>query len=561
MPNFNDSRIAVAIVIDAESDQLDLTINTAKLITDQIFLLGIDLTDEMREYIDSAGLSGQLVSVVGLDDYSAAKNRLIDYVELGGGADWLLWLDGGDEFLESTAIQFNQFIAEEADRNNIYVLALQRYAKFDRSRHDLDEETISPRLMPLRKGLRFTGRVRESIIPMALKLMIKISAAPGRIICQTKYGDSDFLIRRGQRKLKLLERLAAQGEVIENEKLIYSAEAKFDLGEFVEVRRDLVKLIEETPIPLLKLEAYYLFWETALFSPIADNPMTRMLVNALDLFPVDMQLLLFMGQHLQKQKRFDLALRTYDTAINHGRISLDVWHRLRVIEILVVCMAFVKHLRGENDEAIAILEANLGNVIDVAEYVRHLLNLYVAELKETKARELAATLFGGEQLDLIRDAITGACHGSAGRWDEALFTLERAYVGGCRDQICLRWFSLVLVAAGRHIDAVSVIEEWTRITPENNEARLFLQAAEQPEHFSEVLASVGLNYYAKSNNRNKNDGQNIERVEAGHAIHEMIAASGNDENETQEENNAKNNNQNNQKQKFRISWQSANAEN
>ncbi|MDR1383781.1 MAG: hypothetical protein LBJ67_08055 [Planctomycetaceae bacterium] len=529
MPNSNNSRLAAAIVIDTESDKLAETINNTKLITNQIFLLGIDLTDEMREQIDALGLNEQLVSVVGLDDYSAAKNKLIDHVERGEVADWLLWMDAGDEFIERTVISFKQFIETESDRDNLYVLALQRFAKFDRSRHDLDEETISPRLMPLRKGLHFSGRVHESIIPSALKLLIKVSASPGCIICPTKYGDPDLLIRRGQRRLQLLERLEQQGEIINDEKLLYRAEAKFDLGELVEMRRDLLKLIDETAIPLLKLEGYYLFWETTLFSPIADDPMTRMLVNALDLFPVDMQLLLFMGQHLQKQKRFDLALRTYDTAFKHGRISLDVWHRLRIVEIIVVCTAFVKHLRGENDEAIAILEANLDNVIDIAEYGRHLLNLYVSELRETEARELAALIFGGEQLDLMRDAITGACHGSAGRWREALFTLDKAYKGGCRDQICLRWYSLALIAEGQKDDSARVIEEWVQLNPENNEARLFLQAIAQPEHFIEILASLGFNYYAVSNSRNKTDGESIERVEAGHAVHEMIAASGNDD--------------------------------
>jgi sugar phosphate isomerase/epimerase len=106
--------------------------------------------------------------------------------------------------------------------------------------------------------------------------------------------------------------------------------------------------------------------------------------------------------------------------------------------------------------------------------------------------------------------------------------LERAYQGGCRDQLCSRWYSLALIAAGQNEDATRVIEEWVQLTPNNNEARLFLQAIAQPEHFSEILASLGLNYYAVSNSRNKVDGESIERVEAGHAVHEMIAASGND---------------------------------
>ncbi|MDR2346260.1 MAG: hypothetical protein LBE18_09355 [Planctomycetaceae bacterium] len=565
MPNFNNSRIAVVVVIDSESDQLDSTINNAKLLSDQIFLLGINLTDEIRNYIDSIDMSSRLVSVAGLDDYAAAKNRLIDYVELQNSADWLLWMDAGDEFLEDTIPLFKKFVESESDRDSLYVLALQRFAKLDRSRHDLDEETIAVRLIPLKKGLRFSGRVRESIVPSAAKLLIKISAAPGRIICPSKYGDSEMLLRRGHRNLNLLERLEQQGEIIENEKLLFRAEAKFDLGELVEVRRDLVKLINETNIQQLKLEGCYLFWETNLFSPIADDPMTRMLINALDLFPVDMQLLLFMGQHLQKQKRFDLAVRTYDTAIKHGRISIDVWHRLRIIEITVVCMAFVKHLQGENDDAIAILESNLNNVIDVAEYTRHLLNLYIAELHETKARELVSILFGGEELDLIRGAITGACHGSAGRWNEALFTLQKVYSDGCRDQICLRWYSLALIAEGRNSDAVRVIDEWVRLSPENNEAKLFLQAAEHPEHFSEILASVGLNYYATSNNRSKlSEDGNYERVEAGHAIREMIAASGQiDQNSTDNyaasESVATNNNEDEKSNSvFRISWQPAN---
>ncbi|MDR1923313.1 MAG: hypothetical protein LBQ66_02970 [Planctomycetaceae bacterium] len=555
MSTFNTSRIAVCITIDAESDQLDLTIRSAKLITDQIFVLGIDLTDAMRQLINDAGLSGELVSVCGLDDYSAARNRLIEYVEHDKAADWILWLDAGDEFLDTTVPLFKDFVANESDHNTLYVLALQRFAKFDRSRHDLDEETISPRLMPLRKGLQFKGRVRESIIPMALTLMIKISAAPGRIICPSKYGEPEFLIRRSTRRLQLLDRLEKQGEIIENEKLIYHAEAQFDLGNFVETRRDLVKLINETTSPLLQLEGYYMFWETCLFSPIVTDAMTRTLINALDRFPVDMQLLLFMGQHLQHQKRYDLAIRTYETTLQHGRITLDLWHRLRMIEIAVVCMAYVYHLSGNNEKAISILESNLDNVIDLVEYTRHLLNLYIAELHESKARELAATIFGGEALDLIRDAITGACHGSACRWDEALFTLEAAYRKGCRDQLCLRWYALSLLAAKRPKEAVVIIEEWINITPENNEARLFLQAAEKPEQFTEVLANVGINYYAMSNNRSNPDKENTERIEAGHAVHEMITASGKQPEEqlitnTTADNSTEDNN-------FRITWHPA----
>ena len=480
-----NSRIAVGIIIDKETlPLLSQTIASVRTFSEHIFVLTAGDDCDVTE----PGLS---VHYGGLaDDEAATRNRLIDYVENAGVADWLVWLNPGEEFDATTLDDFLEFLENDSQRDAVYMMVLHRYFREDRVRHDFDEETIDARLMPLRKGIRYQGRFRATLLPRSSSLMIQISAAPGRFLLPSKKIDPTKTVQRALKTLGILDKIAFEGEAIQDDLLAVQAEAQFQSGNFVEARKLLTQLLQDTQRPDLRLAAYFSLWETFAVAPVPDTEITKLMIESLDHYPVEMQLLTFLGSHLQRTGQLDLAVRTFETAVQHGRISLDVWHRLRIREIAVISLALCHRLQNRNDDAIRVLETNLELIEDRVEYNRHLLDLYIAENLEEKASELASEIWGDVDLDLIRLALRGACTAKSGRWDLALSPLEEAYQEGCRDVLCLRWYALTLLALQKFGEAVEILTQWLAVQPENTEARSYLAAAQNPDQFGDTMKRI-----------------------------------------------------------------------
>ena len=480
-----NSRIAVGILVDEDSlPFLHKTVASAKTFAEHVFVLAVGEHSDVDE-------SGIAVHSGGwVHDEAATRNMLIDTVENAGVADWLVWMNPGEEFDETTLEEFQDFFEQDSQRDSIYMMVLHRYFREDRVRHDFDEETIEARLMPLRKGVRFQGQVRASLLTRSAALMIQISAAPGRFLLPSKKQDSAITKKRAKQTLETLEKIEREGEAIRDDLLVAKAEAQFILGNYIDARRLLMLLLKESSRSDLRLLAYYGVWETFVPAPIPDAEITKLLVESIDHFPVDMQLLTFLGSHLQRTGQLELAIRTFETAIQHGRVSLDVWHRLRIREIAVTSLALCLRLQDRNCDAIRVLEINAGLVEDRVEFNRHLLDLYIAENWEDKALELAAEIWGDVDLDQIRLVINGACAAKSGRWDLALTPLAEAHQQGCRDVLALRWYALALLATQQFKPAVEILGQWLAIQPENSEAKSYLAAAQCPERFSDVLRRI-----------------------------------------------------------------------
>jgi tetratricopeptide (TPR) repeat protein len=145
---------------------------------------------------------------------------------------------------------------------------------------------------------------------------------------------------------------------------------------------------------------------------------------------------------------------------------------------------------------------------------------------EEKASELAAELWGDDDLDLIRLALQGACTAKTGRWDLARIPLEEAHQKGCRDILCLRWYALTLLALQQFQPAIEILEQWLAVQPDNSEAKSYLAAAQRPEQFGETMKRIRdahLRSLGLMGNKMTPRKPNI-RVED--AVREMIQASG-----------------------------------
>ncbi|MDR0870369.1 MAG: hypothetical protein LBN39_06205 [Planctomycetaceae bacterium] len=518
--------IAVGIIAQNDEAALKKTVQDAKTFSDAVFIIGTS-AGTAAPFLGDAAVNVLFSRSEGETDQ---QNELIEYIESGCSADYLLWMTAGDRFDRQTFEELRLFTQSELERNSLYMLVVRRLYRQDGFRHDFDEENIEPRLIPLNKGLRYQSGTGTSIIEAAKSLLLKISAAPGRII--RFGGEKEQEYRRTQAE-KLLQPFRLGNA--ESGDLAARAEAFFILGQYGEAFRDFMKLTETPNRSDLQLAGYYGLWDILTKQSAAHLPtlktedLTKILIGALDKFPVDMQLLTWMGVQLQSIGKLDLAVRSYQTALKFGRISLDVWHRLHIREIALTRLALLHRILGEPYEAIRLMEDGLNEVEDPAELSRYLLDLYIAEEKESKALDLAATIWGDTDLDKMRNVIYGACRGTAGSWGEALNYIERAYRSGVRDVLCLRWYSLALLSSRKFPDAVNILEEWLAVEPDSREAESFLTAAKQPEHFSETigrirdaqLKALGI---PKDKQPHKTGRQRVPSIER--AVQEMILASG-----------------------------------
>jgi len=515
------SRIAVGILVDEETlPLLHKTVTSAQTLSEHVFVLAAGKNIVVAE-------TGITVHYGGwAEDEASTRNLLIDYVENANVADYLLWFNPGEEFDEKTQDEFQHFLEHDCQRDAVYMMVLHRHYREDRVRHDFDEETIDARLMPLRKGVRYQGRIRASVLSRSVNMMTHISAAPGRFLLPSKKIDPAKSKSRAELTLKVLEKIESEGEVIQDDLLLARAEAQCILGDYVDSRRSLTQLIQGDLRSDYRLSAYYHLWETFALAPIPDAEVTKLMVEALDHFPVDMQLLTFLGSHLQRIGKLDLAVKTFETAVQHGKVSLDVWHRLRIREIAITSWALCLRLQDRNDEAIRVLEAHSELVEDRSEFNRHLLDLYIVENLEEKASELAAYIWGDVELDLIRLVIKGACAAKSGRWDLALAPLKKAHQKGCRDILCLRWYALTLLAQQQFAPAIEILEQWLGVQPDNSEAKSYYAAAQRPEQFNETLKRIRDAHLRSLGLMTKKIAPRKPNIRIEDAVREMIQSSG-----------------------------------
>ena len=500
-PAFPDSlpRLAVGIAARNDAPRLDAAICEARRLTEHVFVIDADSTDNSRLIAERHGVS--VVTAVWNNDYAEIRNQLLRHVEATGVADWLLWLHPGERFDAATRAEFDLFFRRELEADQSYIMVVHRcfydtleYGRFlagdplEHHKHERDEEAIELRLLPLHRNLYYTGRVRESVFSSLAG--IGISGAPGRIQIARSLDDHREQAYQARENLAILDVMEKEGVAITDELLLCRALALMDRQKFEAARADFRRVLRESPHRNLQLEALYRINESYAISPPIGEEQTEFLSESLQLFQLDFQLLTSLGLHMQRQKRHDLAIRALETALNFGQVAFDVWHRRHIREIAALALSSSYRLIGNHRLAAETLELNLDKIEDRQSLALRLLDVYIATGRENKAQQLAATIWGAGTLDAMRDVITGACRASAGAWDAAILPLESVYLAGCRLPLCLRWYALSLLVMRKFDEAIPVLDEWCQAEPKNIEPRSFRFAAQDPEKFSETLEEI-----------------------------------------------------------------------
>ncbi len=401
------------------------------------------------------------------DDFSAARNACSAQVS----ADWLLWLNAGETISLEDAENLRAFVLNEADSNTAYMLLVASAP----SKEQRDAEQIGQfRLLPRRDDMIFEGRVSETATVSILGAKMNMEGLPLRILRSEREHDADRKATRARRNLKLADlQIAASGPTARMSNC--SAAADPDLGDAERAVKAFAVAVDiAAPGSSDMLEGYYGLLTTLDSVAGSDEQQLQLCLKALEIYPLDSQLLCAMGSYLQRQQRMDLASRSYETAFRFGQVNPEVAHVGRIQEICAVCFGLSLQAQGEDLKSLEAFTTAVAQQPESETLTRHLLNAYIRQGLRDEAIQLVGHLGITEHKEALTSAVRGACLASKENWLPANAYLKTAFDAGCRDVVCLRWYAVALLRQGLVNEAKVVLAEWEAVDAHDAELKSYL---------------------------------------------------------------------------------------
>ena len=461
-------RLTVAVIAKNAENCLPETLDSIRGIADEIVVVDTGSTDGTRAF--ATKYATRTIDHQWDDDFSAARNAALADVT----GDWVLWLDAGETLSASDAKSLRTFVTADANQATAYFMVIQVPPHRDA---EAVEQIARIRLIPNLPGLKFTGRVRESIIESLEKAGLQREGLPQRIQRGPREHDEETRSTRAIRNRHL-----AETEIKESQKESHLLNCLGDACQTLNEDRaaathfrDSLAIAEPGSVDML--EAYYGLLTSLGSSETNHDEQISLCNEALDIFPLDAQLLCAMGGYLQAIGRIDLARKTYQTAYDYGKINPEVWHVGEVREIAAICYSLVLQIENNLPVAQRVLEEALAENEASARIRRHLMELQVKQGNVDQALAQVDRLPAGTpHREALRSAVRGAGFATQSNWIAAKAYLSAGYAAGCRDPFCLRWLTVTLLAAGETDTARQYLDEWIAIEPTNAEAIKYQQA-------------------------------------------------------------------------------------
>jgi tetratricopeptide (TPR) repeat protein len=464
-------KLSVAILVRNAAEPLAETLESIRSIADEIVVVDTGSTDSTRDV--AAKHDVRYYSIAWQDDFSAARNHAASLC----ASDWILWLDAGERLSETDAPALRAFVEEQAAQDTAYMMVVRVPAQ----PNEIAGEQIGMiRLVPNDPAIRFTGRVRETLVPSLNAAKIQVEGIPYRIERGLREHSQDLKVRRAKRNIQLAE--------LEMRERGPQAALLNVLGDaFLALRQQerAAHFFHQAITLAAKGSSEMLAGYYGLVMALEGSDQGRQgqlsaCVAALETFPVDAQLLCAAGGYLQALGQLETAARAYETAHRYGRVNPEVWHLSGIAEVAAGCYALALQQQGKYEAAAEVLTAQLAQTPESLRLRRQLLQLCI------RRGDRKAALAQVDQLppetpyvEALRSAVRGACLAVAGKWVPARAYLEAAYRNGSRDPICLEYYTLALLAEGETSATVPVLAQWRTADPLNPEVTRLIATVSQ----------------------------------------------------------------------------------
>jgi len=464
-------RLSVAVILRDGEEFLQATLESVRPIADEIVVLDTGASDQTALAADRFGAT--VFRHAWENDFSAVRNHLLEKVT----GQWVLLVEPGERLLEPSRTELRQCVNRGLNPNRVYRVTVEIPAA---DPAQSSEQSAQLRLVPNRPDLWFEGRVRETLKPSIAAAGLDVETVPVKLTGHPRQHDPDLKARKAAENLELAKLEWLQSQRPEARTLLAIAEAAGDLKDFSLARRafsEAIRLASRGSLEML--EAYYGLLASHEGDPQAADRQLAICVEALEVFPLDAQLLCAMGNYLQARNHLDLAARSFDAAVRFGQVNEETWHLGELAQVAASCLGLTLQLLTRDDEAQAVLEEALRRHPESVRLRRHLVDLHVKHGRTQSALRAAERLpMAAEDREPLRNAIRGACRAARQDWLPALGYLQSAYVGGCSDPLCLRWLSVTLLSNGQKDAALPVLHLWQQREPGNREVRAYLAAIE-----------------------------------------------------------------------------------
>ncbi|MBN2021198.1 MAG: glycosyltransferase [Pirellulales bacterium] len=465
-------RLSVAMLVRDEEAALAESIESVRAIADEIVVLDTGSTDATPRVAQSLG--ARVARSNWNDDFAAARNLLARQTR----GDWILWLDAGERLDAESSSALRACVDGGLDPARVYMMQVVSPPPAPGASA---ERIVQARLMPRRPELQFEGRLRETVAASMEQLDMVLDTAPGVIHRPARQHDIEYRRGRARRNLRIVTAAQAAGPLSPG-LLIAQGEAFADLDQLACAREAFFAAIETSPHGSTEmLEAYYGLLTTYVGDSAGHPQQMAACLEALEVFPLDAQLHLAMGNSLQSRGRLDLAVRSFRAAFELGQVNLDVWHLVELAEVASSCLSLTLQLQGADEDAAEVLRQAMTQWPHSARLRRHAIDLCVKRGQVEEALRIAESSgVAPERLGPLCEAIRGACRAAAQEHEAALAPLRAAYAAGCREPVCLRWLAAALLSTGQTDEAGPIVRQWCALEPGNAEAQAYLAACGGP---------------------------------------------------------------------------------
>ncbi|MEW4456195.1 glycosyltransferase [Bremerella sp. JC817] len=460
-------KLTAVIVVNEETDLIRETLNSVRQIVDEIVLLNTGNTDAIssiaKEY------QARVVAHSWQESFGEARNAALAHVT----GEWILWLDPGETIQADHAATLREFVNTQVDIMTAYVLLVRA----PQAPGNIGSEQIGQiRLHPNHPGIRFEGRVRENLNQSLAECGMSIEAVPFLLQRNVVETDQAWKVSRASRDAKLVEREI--NESGPNARLmICMAEAVQTLNDQANALmffEQACRLSEHGSAEML--EAFYGILTALDSRPDGLDTQIQTCMTALEIFPLDAQLLCAIGGYLRTKGHQELARRSFETAYKHGQINLETWHIDDIDEIAASCLAISTHAAGKHEDAERILLEALSDCPHSIRLRRQVIDMHVKHGRRNEALdELDLLPADYPKLDSFRSAVRGAVLASQQNWVAARPYLETAYRQESREPLCLRWYATTLAALNESSAAREVLQAWKKREPHNGEPDELMQ--------------------------------------------------------------------------------------
>lgn len=467
-PSDRKPKLTVAMIVRNAEALVASTLSCVRDIADEIIVADTGSTDGTQAIV--ASLADRLVEFPWTDDFSTARNALMRHAT----GDWILWLDAGETLSDHDLAVLRSHIDMRADSGLAYMSLVRLPSKAG----DVSGEQVGRiRLLPRHPELKFSGRVRESLRPALDRLGLQVASLPITILRSQIDHLPQVKRAKAERDIRIAD-LAMQQAGALPALLLAKGEAKMTLQKGTEARK-LYQQAKAASVPQSSemLEAYYGELTTYDGEENARQMQIKLCLAALEMFPLDAQLLCAMGSYLQAEERIDLATRAYETCVRFGQVNPEIWHLADITEVVTICLSLCLQQQRQDDRARRVLEEGIELRPESQKLPRHLIDLHIKHGRRQDALELINTLPPeATAKEAFRSAVRGACLAVEKNWIAAKAYLQTAYHGGCREAACFRWLIVTHLALGDYRAAEKMLESWCELEPNQVEVERYRQA-------------------------------------------------------------------------------------